>query len=169
MPLLSRAHDETNAPPPSISIQPVDMEKEMAAKLVTVKKQAMADPRVKAAFKAASEAAFQSTQLINMKMKSIDLSVAPLLDRSPKQPLAQFEKQKLGDVRAKAMKDPQVKIARDQVNIMSKHAQDLLKARIKELDPSLSDLVDNPPKKSAIKKSSATSTNAPPVTTAPTP
>lgn len=159
----------TNAAPSEVAVPVADPGEEkakaMQVRLVAVKKQVMADPGVKIYFKAAGDAGKRAGDVLTLKMKELDLTIAPLLDRSPKQPLAGLEKQKVSEVRARAMKDPQVKAAFEQSHRAAAQAREILNAKVKELDPELAPLVDAPSRKNpkpVVKPVAAATTNAAP-------
>jgi hypothetical protein len=164
IPFVLHAQTATNAAP-SAPVAPADAapaspddEKALKAKLADVSKKAMADPAVKEAYKAANDAGKSATAQTNQKMKELDPSSAQLIDRDPKQPISPIDKQKLAELKKKALQDPAIKASHTQAGLLSKQAQELRIAKIKEIDPSLAPLVDKPAKKESPKAKPAAPT-----------
>jgi len=109
---------------------------ERKAKFDKIKRQAAADPDVKAAFAAAGTAVKKANQMVSMKMSSLDPSIAPLLDQKRNQPVSSSDREKLANLRRKASADPQIKTELDLAKAAKNDAQKKFLAKIRELDPS---------------------------------
>ena len=114
-----------------------DADAERKAKINAVRKQALADAEVTAAFAVAKVAANKANQMVSMKMRSLDPSIAPLLDQKRGQILSPADKEKLALLRKKVSSNPQIKTELDLAKSASIDAQKKLQVKIQELDPSL--------------------------------
>lgn len=129
------------APPPAPAAkQRAPTEASLKARRERVRKQAMFDPVVKEAFQAAGAAKARASQQEQLKMREIDLSIAPLLDKKDKKEkkaILPADRQKIEAAKAQAAKDPQVRAAAQQASAAIKSADQILAAKIKEIDSAL--------------------------------
>ena len=145
-PSAAPATETSPTAPAAVTPPPVPAQKQSAPSEAQSKgrrewarKRAMLDPAYKAAWGDAAAAKSRATQQEQLKIKELDISVAPLLDKKApkdKKPISKEDRQKLDALKAQASKDPQVMAAHKQWRDAEANASRVLAAKIKEYTPS---------------------------------
>lgn len=92
---------------------------------------------MKASWDAIKTLMAQSTEKLMAKMKELDPSIIPILENKENKPLSPADQRKLAEVRIKAMEDPKIKAAYQQVNQPMAEANEKLNKKMAQLNPAL--------------------------------